>query len=110
METTMTELIKMVADDNNETIIAIVIGDAIDDDEKCIPNYEKQPRNKVLLPNEETFKWLNYNINTAYAEGNAIYVWTTNSILFISTHDDNSMWLRSMPRFPHDCEPITIDG
>lgn len=112
MKITMKDFIKLIVkeDCDNETILSIVIGDAIDNDSRKIPNYEKQTRNIALLPTTRTFNWLDYEIDTAFAAGNALYVWTTNHVLFISTHDDGSMWLRNVPRHPCSCEPETIDG
>jgi hypothetical protein len=68
-----------------------------------IPNYQEQPRGK-LISWEEAQKWLNYEFNSGYGapKCNSVYVWTPTKVMFVVQYDGSTS-LHSVPRNPVDC-------
>ena len=109
----MSNLIKWILRETNESdIVAVVIGEMGwgDYGNENIPNYDKQPRGKVIEW-EEAKQWLNYDFDSGYGSPNcnAIYVWTTDKILFIVQYDGSTS-MHSIQRNPIDCMPQMPGG
>lgn len=109
----MGNLIKWILNEvNKDEIEAVVIGEMGWDDygSEDVPNYYNQPKGQVITW-EEAKKWLDYDFDGGYgAPGcNAIYVWTTDSILFISQYDGATK-IEKIPRNPMDIMPTMPGG
>ena len=96
----------------SESIEAVVIGEMGWGKYKSetVPGYVDHPRGKVLSW-AEARPLLNYNFNDGYgAPGcEAIYVWTTMKVMFISQYD-GSVSLNWIPRNPIDVMPSMPGG
>ena len=95
-----------------ELIVGAVIGvmDWGDYHSDKVPQYELQPKNK-LLSWEEALPLLDYEYNTSYGapECNAVYVWTENNVIFVSQYDGATS-LHAIPRNPKDAAPEMPGG
>jgi hypothetical protein len=110
----MANLVKLIKNKIKvREIEAIVIGEMGWSDgygSEDVPNYDRQPK-KTILTWKEAKKWLDYDFNDGFgAPGcNAIYVWTPDEVLFISTYDGATS-LESIPRNPAKMMPIMYGG
>lgn len=96
-----------------EEIEAAVIGKMGwgDYESEKVPNYEEHPKGKVLTW-QEARKYLNYEFDSGLgAPGcQAIYVWTTTKVMFVSQYDDGATKLNVIPRNPADTMPDMPGG
>ena len=86
----------------DETIEGVLIGNS--PRSHNIPNYEQQPRDKVISW-EEAKKWLDYDFVDGFctADCNEIYVWTNLNVFFLHVDSESgSVWLDSVPRNPQN--------
>jgi hypothetical protein len=109
----MSNLVKWIEEEaSGEEIEAVVIGEMGWEDygAEDVPNYEKQPKGKVI-DWEEAKKWIDYEFDSGYgAPGcNAIYVWTTNKVMCIVQYDGSTR-IHSIPRNPTDVMPDMPGG
>lgn len=97
---------------NGEEIIAVVIGELGWGDYKKekVPNYDEQPKNKVLSW-QEAIKWIDYEFYSGHGSPrcNAITAWTKNWVFFIVQYDGATS-LCSVPRNPIDHVPDMPGG
>ena len=97
---------------DGEPVEAVVLGEMGwgDYNSENVPNYEQQPRNKVLTW-EEALPWISYNFDSGYgAPGcNAAYAWTKTKVIFVSTYDGSTRPC-VIPRHPVDCVPSMPGG
>ena len=96
-----------------EAIEAVVIGEmgwGGDYGSEKITDYEKQPRG-VVLSWADAAPILDYEYNTGYGspECNAVYVWTTERVLFVTQYD-GSTCISSVPRHPVNVVPEMPGG
>lgn len=95
-----------------DAIEAVVLGEMGwgDYNSAAVPNYKEQPR-YVVLSWEQAKPWLDYEFHNGYgAPGcNAICVWTTNQVLFVSQYD-GSTDIQSVPRNPVAHKPSMPGG
>lgn len=95
-----------------ERIEAVVIGNMgwTDYNTEYVPNFDSQPREKVLSW-DEARKWLDYDWHSGFGapKCNAVYVWTPTSVIFITQYDGSTN-IHSVPRNPVDCEPYMPGG
>lgn len=75
-----------------------------------VPTWKKQERGKVLSW-DEARPLLDYEFDDGCgAPGcNAVYVWTPNTIFFVSQYDGSTK-LAAVPRHPIDCTPTMPGG
>jgi len=90
-----------------EEVLGIVIGEMGwgDYGKDDVPQYNTQPRGKVLLWREAK-PLLDYDFSSGYgAPGcNAIYVWTKSWVMFVVQYDGSTR-LKRIPRNPTDIMP-----
>ena len=80
-------------------------------------NGYKQNERGERAPTGETMTWeearpfldYNYDDNFGAPECHAVYVWTKNYILFVSTYDGATN-IEAMPRNPMSCKPKMFGG
>lgn len=75
-----------------------------------IPDFKAQPRNTVISW-DEARPWLEYTYSSGYGapECNAIYIWTSGHVYFVSQYDGATS-LCEVPRNPIDCSPDMPGG
>lgn len=95
-----------------EAIESVVIGEMGwgDYGNAGVPQYAEQ-RREELLTWDQAKPMLDYDFDDSYgAPGcNAIYVWTTNRVLFISQYDGSTN-IEWVPRNPLACKPSMPGG
>ena len=108
----MSSLVEWIEEATSEPVLAVVIGEMGwgDYGSENVPNYNKQPRGRILSW-EEAKPWLSYEFNSGYgAPGcNSIYAWTENWVLFVSQYDGATQ-LERIPRNPTNCMPEMPGG
>lgn len=97
---------------NGETVEAVVIGEMGwgNYGSDGVPNYDQQPRCKVLTW-EEALPWIDYDFDSGYGAPscNAIHAWTASKVMFVSQYDGATK-IHSVPRNPSDSKPKMPDG
>lgn len=104
----LVQWMEYVAD--GEPILGVVIGECDSYSTSHIPNYDNQPRGKVISW-EEAKKWLDYEFNDGYGtpECNAVYAWTDSQVIAVSQYDGSTSPF-SLPRNPTDVKPHMPGG
>ena len=106
---TVAEYLEETAD---EPILFAVIGEMGWGDyaSEAVPNYEKQPKGKVLTW-EDARPWLDYETDYGYGapKHNSVYCWTKNWVLFFSQYDGATN-VNCIPRNPVDIMPEMPGG
>ena len=97
---------------NGEEVVGVVIGEMGwgDYNKEKVPNYDSQPKNK-LLSWAEAAPVLNYEFSSGFGapECQAITAWTASKVMFITQYD-GSTCINSVPRNPIDHVPDMPGG